>query len=274
MHFQDLATEICLHESQLKRLEDSWLELAEVNESLTNQHQAIFSLWKYVTEKLIHRGKEWYLTSKKKIHQNTVKDLNLTDDLIYMWTHEVLGTIQKANDLLKIVDPNCECSRAAVSAYSTLLTYNFKVLNLLYSLTEHIPQRHISDVANKLSDLQERLKSKLDDYTSPLSSDSESMDNDSVGDSPQRPENLTTSRRKRLPLDFGGPKFFEKELIKFQKFLSNVKLEIKDSVSCSEIGAQEEMYLYQVRYRKVLDLSFIVLARDFSFRKIFFTIHG
>uniref|UniRef100_A0A7M5XE85 Uncharacterized protein n=2 Tax=Clytia hemisphaerica TaxID=252671 RepID=A0A7M5XE85_9CNID len=242
---QDLATEVCLHESQLKRLEDSWLELTEVNESLTNQHQAILSLWRYVTEKLVHRGKEWYLISKKKIHQNTVKDLNLTDDLVYMWTHEVSGTIQKAKDLLKFVDPDCECSRAAVSAYSILLTYNFKVLNLLYSLTEHIPQRHINDLTNKMTDLQEMLKSKLDDYKSPETSDSESMDNDIAGDSPQRPQNLTTSRRKRLPLDFEGPKFFEKELNKFQKFLSNIKLEIKDTVSCSEIGAQEEMHLYQ-----------------------------
>lgn len=252
---QDLGTEICLHESQLKRLEDAWLRLHDINDSLSHQHKEIYTLWKYITEKLTYRAKEWYKISKKQV-ANIDNELSLTDDLVYAWIREITSSIRKASELLELFDKNCESSKLAVSAYASVVTYNFKILNLMFSLaSNNIPRHRITDVTSQLSSLSQSMKEKLSFY-SPQSSDSEG--NNDVTESPQQPlpyTKRTTNRQIRRNLNFKAKKFFEQELMKFKECLTSVKQKINlTSVNSSESRAQKEMFLYQV-----------INSRNFSF---------
>ena len=249
--FQDLSTEICLHESQLKRLEDAWLHLHDVNDSLTNQHKEIYALWKYVTDKLTCRSKEWYVYSKRKASNNNNADFGLTDDLVYTWIREITSSIRKANELLKVFDDDCESSKLAVAAFASVAIYNFKILSMMWTTSLHsiVPQHRITDVANKLSSLKKLLKDKLN-FHSPQSSDSENEEVDDVTDSPIRPvSHASRSRMNKTTrdLDLEAEKFFEQELRKFQKCLLSVRQNMGEvSLVTSEANVQKETLLYQV----------------------------
>lgn len=264
---QDLGTEICLHESQLKRLEDAWLHLNDVNDSLTHQHKEIYTLWKYVTEKLTYRAKEWYKITKKQIG-DTSNELSLTDDLVYAWIREITSSIRKANELLDLFDEDCESSKHAVSAYASVVTYNFKILNLMFSLSSgNIPRHRMTDVTTQLSSLSQSLKDKLKFY-SPQSSDSEG-END-VTESPQRPlpyTKRTANRPSTRNLDFEARKFFEQELRKFKECLASVKQNMRNTSmlsSESETHAQKEMLLYQVFNHIIFHYSAYVSVSMFT----------
>ena len=227
-------------------MEEAWLHLHDINDSLTHQHKEIYTLWKYVTEKLTYRAKEWYKISKKRIGCID-NELSLTDDLVYAWIREITSSIRKASELLELFDENCESSKLAVSAYASVVTYNFKILNMMFSLaSDTIPQHRIIDVTSQLSSLSQSLKDKLNFY-SPQSSDSEG-DDDVTETSPQRPLPYTKRRRTRN-LDFEAIRFFEQELKKFKECLASVTKNMKETSvlsSESEAHAQKEMLLYQV----------------------------
>ena len=227
-------------------MEEAWLHLHDINDSLTHQHKEIYTLWKYVTEKLTYRAKEWYKISKKRIGCID-NELSLTDDLVYAWIREITSSIRKASELLELFDENCESSKLAVSAYASVVKYNFKILNMMFSLaSDNIPQHRITDVTSQLSSLSQSLKDKLNFY-SPQSSDSEG-DDDVTETSPQRPLPYTKRRRTRN-FDFEAMRFFEQELKKFKKCLTSVTQNMEDTSvlsSESEAHAQKEMLLYQV----------------------------
>ena len=91
--------EVCLHNPHIKHLEDAWTNLPEVNKSLSDQQQGVFLLWKYITEKIQHRAKQWY-----KISKDFMKTQDSIDtDIILKWFQDLRKCLAKSQHAFVVI---------------------------------------------------------------------------------------------------------------------------------------------------------------------------
>ena len=106
MLFQSIASEVCLHVPLLKSLEDAWSNLYDVNQSLFEQHDGVFLLWKYITDKICHKAKQLQRSSKMYVETQA----SVSDIVISKWFQDLEKSMRKAEQIFVMLENGNETS--------------------------------------------------------------------------------------------------------------------------------------------------------------------
>lgn len=111
--YKDLSIEVSLHEPHLTQLREAWLQLYEINSSLNEQHEGLFLLWTYITQKLQHQARKWYYQGKKLLKS---ADFTVDQKILDAWSHELICQLTKAAGVIELLDGENTSSQETVSA--------------------------------------------------------------------------------------------------------------------------------------------------------------
>jgi len=177
--------------------------------------------------------------------------MTLDDDLVYAWIHELNLSIKKAANLVEVFGIESETSEQAIVTYAAVVTFNFKIINLLFGWSTDIPQHHMTELSNQISGLKQLLQQKLESSSDSSDPEIEGGDDDDDDDvdvsvSPKRPP---LYRKRVNTVDFQATKFFHSELKKFEKFISFIQVDLSKhgNISSTESSIQQTFILFHVR---------------------------